>query len=271
MLSHAVPPPPSCHCRFGSQVFAACSSSGFSNGFDGSPGTMKKRHACAPSVELVRGDVAARIQLRAAVADHHDVARHLRRARYGVAARAIDDRVRLPQHVAVACVERIENAVDRRDVDPALPHRHAAVDLVAAGTARVLQISRRFEAPQQLARRGLERIDAARDARGVHHAVDHDRRRLHAAIRARREVPGKTEGLQVFARDGLEGRVMRAAEVTAAGEPGAGLGIDGEQALAVHLGGGRRWGGRRSRHCAAGCFADTRSAQTKRARPGSGR
>ncbi len=150
----------------------------------------------------------------------------------------------LPQHVAVAGVERIENAVDRRDVHAPLPHRHAAIDLVAAGAAGVLQISRGLEAPQQLARRGLERVDAARDAGGVHHAVDHDRRRLHAAIRARREVPGKTEGVQVLARDGLEGRVMRAAEVPAAGQPGARLGAIGEQALVVHLGGGLRRGGR---------------------------
>ena len=49
IVSQAVPPPPaSHHLTDGSQVLAALAMASFSNGLDGSPGTVNQRQRCSP-------------------------------------------------------------------------------------------------------------------------------------------------------------------------------------------------------------------------------
>jgi hypothetical protein len=201
-------------------------------------------------LQVVGRDVAARVVLRAAVADHHHVACHLWRAGHRVAALLVIDGVGLPQHLAVGGIERIEDAVEGGNVHLALPHRDATIHHVAAGAAIDLAVDLRFEAPQLGTGRGIERIHAPGDAGGVHHAIEHHGRGFHAARGAGGKLPRQTQARDVLAVDQVQRRVMRLAEIAARGEPGTWLRIDRQQAGAIEL--ARRHHGSRLTRALAG-------------------
>ena len=108
-------------------------------------------------LRVVRGDVAAHAELRAAVADHHLALHHARRRRDRVGLRAVD-RDDFPVHGAGRGVERDEPAVERADEHGAVPDRDAAVHDVAAGVAAPLARHLRIVLPQLLAGDGVERV-----------------------------------------------------------------------------------------------------------------
>src|SRR5690606_26379470 len=136
-----------------------------------------------------------------------------------------------------------ETSVERRDVDHPFPNRDAAIDLVAAGVAIDLAVALRIESPDLLACRRLDRVDAARRARRVEHAVDDDRRRLEAAARAHLVFPCEAEPMHVVPIDLIERRVMALAEIASVRHPLLGLAVGVEKPLArdvpVALLGGR--------------------------------
>ena len=178
-----------------------------------------------PGLQVIGGHVAARVEFGAAIADHNHLSRDLRRARDGVGARPRSMKVSVCQRTAsVLCIQRIQDAFERGDIDLALPHRDTTIDEIAAAAARVLQLQRRLELPQQAPGRGIERIDTPRNPGGVHHAIDDDRRRsFHAAVRTSLQFPGKAQPRGRLSVDLIQGRVVCLAGVTARRQPGARL------------------------------------------------
>ena len=176
-------------------------------------------HMPAPAqlarLQIERRDIAAHIIFRAAHANHDNVARDLRRARRIVALLAVLDEVRLPDHRAGLCVQRIEPAVERRDVDLAPRHRDPAVDHVAARCPVQLHVDVGLERPELPARRRVERIGAPRHARRIEHPADHHRRRFHPPRGAKFSLPRQPEGADVLRIDARQRRMMRLARIPA--------------------------------------------------------
>ena len=197
-VSQAVPPPPaSHHLPAGSQVLAARAIDASSNGLRGIARHGEPAPRLLAGVRVIRGDVAAHPVFGPAVADDHLALEHPRRAGDRVGARAIDDRVLLPELAAGRRVERDQPAVVRRDEDLALPERDAAVDHVAAALVAVGAIDLRIERPQALAGARVNRVHDAPGGGDVHDAVDHERRRLDPARGLEVVRPDESEVLDV--------------------------------------------------------------------------
>ena len=105
-----------------------------------------------------------------------------------------------PHRLARRRVERHQPAVEGADVDLAVPGRDSATDHVAAALDAELARHLRIVGPEQLAGRGVVRLDHAPRGRDVHHAVDDQRSRLLAAIGIEVREPRKAELLRVVRR-----------------------------------------------------------------------
>ena len=143
-------------------------------------------------------------EIGAGIADHHGIAgqQHCAGRSVGVAALApANDRVRRPLFRAGLRIERMEPPVLAGDEHHPVTHRDAAVHRVAAGIAGRGWIDAGMEGPQHLPRHRVQRIDDAPDARGIHHPVDHERRRFLPALGAHVISPGKAELARVAVVD----------------------------------------------------------------------
>ncbi len=96
-------------------------------------------------------------------------------------------------------VERDELGVERRDIDLVVEDRDAAI--VRAATESGHRAELRLEVPDFLAGLGVEGIDVAVRGGDVHHAVDHDRRRLERLLDLGLEDPGRMHPPDVAAVD----------------------------------------------------------------------
>ena len=188
--------------------------------------------------QIVRGDIAPHAavpHVRAAVADDHDVPGDLRGAGARVGEPMVDDGIDDPDRPAGGSIDRMQPPVARRHVHLAFPHRHAAVDEVAAGISRGEPVAFRIVAPDLPAARRIERIHIAPGAGAVHASVDHDRRRFLAALRGSEVVaPGESELLHVAGIDVVQGGIISAALIAAAREPVLRLGVGRREARLVH-------------------------------------
>ncbi len=110
----------------------------------------------------------------AAIADDHDSACNLRRARAGVGQLVIGDGIGFPDLLARPGVQRMQTSVGRGNINLALPHRHAAVDQITAGVSADEVVGLRVIAPQFLAAGGIHRVHITPGSRGVHDSVDDD-------------------------------------------------------------------------------------------------
>ena len=98
-------------------------------------------------------------------------------------------------------------------------------------------------APQLFAAGGIHRIHITPGSRGVHDAIDHQRRGLLAALRLAQIVaPGKTQLLDIAGVDRGQWGKVRAVLVAAAGKPVLRLGVRGLQARRIDV--SRAIGGR---------------------------
>ena len=148
-------------------------------------GTRPVRHGVeAPhqfSIGRVIGtDEATRTEVRAAVADEHLAMRHAWRSGDqvgGIARRGL----RAPHFLAAAGVQGDQPAIHRAEIHPALVERDAAVIDIAARRNAADAGHPGVVVPQLLASPGVERIDLAPRGGDIHHAIDHQRRRLLAA------------------------------------------------------------------------------------------
>src|SRR5690606_29382989 len=125
-----------------------------------------------------------------------------------------------------------QSPVERADIDHAFPDGHPAIDLVATGIAVDLPVALRVEAPDFLARRGVEGVGAAGRAGRVEHAVDDDRRCLLTAARAECVLPREAEPADGLDVDLVERGVVALAEITPRRHPLPGLAVCRQQALA---------------------------------------
>ena len=144
-------------------------------------------------LQVIGRNIAACVIVRAGIADHHDVARDLGRAAARIGAVLVDKSIDLPNDLAGLGVEPEEMAVERADIDHAVPHRDAAIDFVATGIAIELAVAMGIEIPDFLPRPGVERINPSVDPGRVQHAVDLDRRRLEPAIGLGVVIPSEAE------------------------------------------------------------------------------
>ena len=165
--------------------------------------------------DAIGGDVSARVIFRAGIAENDEVAGHFRRARAGIAAAVIDHRVDLPDDLPALRVERVEHAVERTDHHLVLGERDAAIGLITARGPVRLHVHLRLEGPERLAGRGVERIDAAEIAAGVHHPVDHHRRRFLHAVGVEVVGPGQAEPGGIALVDIGQAGMMAAPDVAA--------------------------------------------------------
>ena len=130
---------------------------------------------------IVGRDITAHAHLSAAVADQHQILHHARRARDGVAA-ADGNGFDFPCRLAGCGVESDQSAVQRPYVDPALPCCDATVHHITTGIDRRRTRDFRIVGPQGSAGLRVEREHLAPSAGHVHDPVDHQRRRLLAAM-----------------------------------------------------------------------------------------
>ena len=105
-----------------------------------------------------------------------------------------------PHRLAGARVERDQASIERADVDLAFPGRDAAADDVAAALHAELARHFRIVGPDELAGRGVVRLDHAPRGRDVHHAIDDERRRLLSTIGVEVRIPREAELLRIVRR-----------------------------------------------------------------------
>ena len=175
--------------------------------------------AQAAVCQRVSADIAAHVELAARIADYDHIAGNYRRAGTGVAALAIYNGVDFPDQLAIRGIERVQPAIEARDIHPARCDGDTAIDQVATGGPRHLHVERGLEAPVLRTAGRIQRVDAPGYATGIEHAVDHYRRCFHAAARTGAVFPGKPQPCNVGAIDSGQGRVVHAAPVSADGGP----------------------------------------------------
>jgi hypothetical protein len=90
-------------------------------------------------------------------------------------------------------IERDQATINRADIDHAFPDRDAAVDHVAAGRNAARLVDLGIELPEPLARLGVVGVNHRPGGGEIHHAIDHDGRRFHAAIGVERRRPGDAD------------------------------------------------------------------------------
>jgi hypothetical protein len=187
------------------QVPAAFFIASFSNPFEGSPGTVWKRHSSFP-VAQSNAAIEPRAVFRARRADEHLAVRDARRAGDRVAG-VIGHHLLAPGDRAVLLVEGHEEAVERRDENLVSIKRDAAIDRVAAGHRQRLARHLRVVRPLELAGAGIVGVDLAPRRRDVEHAVVHQRRRFLPARGVEVGRPGEAEPA-----DGLVAHLRQRAE-----------------------------------------------------------
>ena len=205
----------------------------------GDLGRVRRREEAPDLLAVIRavgGDVAAHAKLGAAIADDHIALDDTRRAgdRIGL---GLVDRDLLPLLRARLRVERDETAINRADEYFALPDRNAAVHDIAAGgnTARLVDF--RIELPEALASLGVVSVDHRPGGGDVHHAVDHDRRRFHAAIGVELRRPGEAEVFHVRRRDQFQRRVTLLRIGAAMADPDIRPAVSRDDRCAIDIGG----------------------------------
>ena len=242
-----------------------------------------RRHRVKPPFEgavhqVIGRHVAAHTpapHVRSAVSNDDEVAGDLRCAGAGIGQLVIDDGIGFPDLGAGRGIERVQTSVDRSDVHLALPHRHAAVDEIAARISGGKIIRLGIVAPQFAAGRGVKRIDVSPGAGGVHHAVDDDRGRLLAAHRSSEIVlPGESQAVEVLRIQHRQRRVVGSVLVASARVPVLGRGVRCPQPRriersrrAMRRALPRRVPLRRARRGQAGRAAHERRRQATRAAP----
>ena len=152
----------------------------------------------------------------------------------------------LPDHGAGLAVERDHARVHGAEVDAVPVERGAAVHRQDLDQAGEVFRKLRLVLPEDLAGRGVHRVDAIEllpeRRRHDHHAVVHERRRLLVAGLAQREHPPRRQALDVLYIDLGERAVAPAAVAPVVGEPVLRLLVRVGQSLVRHVGPlGRRW------------------------------
>ncbi|MGY2937866.1 hypothetical protein ACVWZ6_007468 [Bradyrhizobium sp. GM6.1] len=150
-----------------------------------------------PGVFIERGDPAAHAHLAAAVADEHLALDHDGSHRDGLALVDLPE-LRMPQLLAGLGVDRDRVVIKRVEEDLAVVEGESAIDHVAAGNARGCRFRLWRVGPFQFTARGIEcehtvGVGAGIRADHIHGAIDHERRRLLAAIGTDRERPCKLQ------------------------------------------------------------------------------
>ncbi len=219
------------------------------------------------ALAVVGRNVAAHsCEIRAAVADHHEVSRKLGRTGDGVGLALVpaDQGVDFPHEPAGTRIDGMQPAIEGTDVQQkrrrpiwrrrrgcawrgrSFERGESAVDGITARVARPAAVAVRVVGPEFLAGRRIERIDASEVAGRVHHTVDDQGRRLLAAVGAEPIVPGETQLADVAGIDVLERGIIRAVGVPSRREPL--IGVRGGEPRGSHI---RRLGRRtlsRARH-----------------------
>ena len=161
---------------------------------------------------VVTVEVAARAPVAIAHPDHDLVLDDERRLRQPVLLAVVGD-ARLPNAAPVARVQRNQAAVRRREKEPVLRERDAAVDLGFDSLRKLGPVL-----PDLPARARVERVHDVR-GRDVHDAVAHDRRALLVARAFGLVDPDGLEPLHIGAADRGQPRETAAAVVAVVGEP----------------------------------------------------
>src|SRR6202050_3178104 len=113
---------------------------------------------CA-AFQVIRGQIAAgAVEIGTGTAHDDEVAGDYRRGRQRVGClwAAGRQRIDFPQPLAGRRVERVQIAVERTDVDAAVPDGNTAVNGVAAGVTAPLAVDLRIVGPQFAAGGGIE-------------------------------------------------------------------------------------------------------------------
>src|SRR5262249_49814780 len=153
-----------------------------------------------PGLGVVGRDVAANAILTATHADQYTSLHDARRLRDGECLALITGH-HAPQRLAAPRIERHQSAIERAEVDLALPGGHSAVDHVAACLDTILARDFGVVGPEQLAGRRVICFHHAPRGRDVHYAVDDQRRSLLPAISIEIGIPGQAELLRVVRVD----------------------------------------------------------------------
>ena len=167
-------------------------------------------------LHVVRVDEAADAVLRAGDADDHLVFHHERRRCPAVALLEVDHR-RVPLDRAGLAAEGDNVRVERRLEEPIAEHAEAAIDETATRDEAARQIA--FVAPDLPARARIDRPSGVERPGHVHHAVEHERRRLELAERVGLKLPCRHEATHVRRRDLRQRTVTPVRVVAAVGEP----------------------------------------------------
>ena len=170
-------------------------------------------------LQVISADITPGVKIRAAIADHHDIARHARCPGRGVEPLVIDDRVGLPDRFAALGVQSKHPPIDQGDVDQPIPDRQTAIDGVTTGIGHRLTRDLGFERPALLPGGGIHRVDLADRSGSVKHAIDHNRRCLQPARGTRFECPSMAQLTDIVCVDLVERREMAFVKSTTRGRP----------------------------------------------------
>ena len=199
-----------------------------------------------PSLGIIGRDIPTHTELGATVADQHLALDDAWRAGDRVALAAIKDGIDTPHRLAGGGVQGDQPTVEAADVDLAIPHRHAPIDRAAAALTEVLRRHLRVVFPQHGASGGIQGVDHAEGAGGVHHAVDHDRRGLDTEIQFQLGGPGQAELADVAGVDLIQRAIALFVVGATMAHPVAWLAISMDQALRINS------SGRSSNHLTTG-------------------
>ena len=126
----------------------------------------------------------------------------------------------LPDRLAGGGVERHQSAIQRAQVQPALPGGQAAIDHVTAGIDAGMPRHLGVIAPFQRAGRGIQREHAAPGGRHIHHPIDDQRRRLlRPRIHRQIKMPGGLQARDIAGVDLLQRTEAMLIVGAAVGEP----------------------------------------------------
>jgi hypothetical protein len=121
--------------------------------------------------------------------------------------------------MSVIGVERIEPAIEGRDINASLPNRHAPIDHIATGITPILTIHLGDEGPTLFAGFRVQGIDSAPIARCVHNAVHDQRGCLQATHGFEIIGPRQSDTLDVPGIDLGQRREIAALPIPATAEP----------------------------------------------------
>src|SRR5262249_18629444 len=133
------------------------------------------------------------LEISAAISDDDRVASYRWRTRHEIvkAVRlALRQRVNTPDASSGPGIDRMQVAVDTRDIDTPLPDRESAVDDIAAGVAAPLAFDLWVVSPELLSVVGSNGIYAAPVTRGIHDSIDDNGGGFETSFRSEVIVPG---------------------------------------------------------------------------------